>query len=171
MGDTADPNTGECMCGWVASGIVILWHQNYSSLNLIATNNVYAHKFTSSAFTWLLRSYGINSDTNGTDLKNAINSYATSYSKTVSATLGWTTVSAIINQINLDRPIICGGFIWDPQTNFTSTVSHYVVIYGYSDDYFVCHYGWQYYSQVYLSRALTTIWGDCVKITRTAPSN
>ena len=40
-------------------------------------------------------------------------------------------------------------------------IDHYIVIYGYSDSYYVCHYGYQGYSVVLLLKSNATL-GDGV---------
>lgn len=160
---STNPSTG--LCGWIACGIVILWHQNYTSTSMISTNNVVNKRFVNSDFTWLLRSYGNSSSTIASDLKKAISTYASTKNKPIFATTGWSTVSSIINSINLNRPIVSGGLLWNPHND--KMIMHYVVVYGYSDTHFVCHYGWPGYSQVYVSRGLNMIWGDYVRIGNT----
>lgn len=161
MGYPTDRSGSEYgMCGWVACGIAILWHQLTSGQSLISTNNVSGVVYTSDAFTWKLRSYGVYDDTWAIDLTSAVNQYATANNKPFGASLlllPAASISSIIS--NQHKPVVAGGNIWSSMHN--DFIDHYIVIYGYSDSYYVCHYGYQGYSVVLLLKSNATL-GDGV---------
>ena len=169
MGYAYDSVAGEGMCGWIASGIAILYLQLNSGARLIPTSPSYVsnNRFTGPAFTQLLRSYGNNSDTTGSDLAAAILSYADDKNYPLTATHYLTvSTSEMENIIDESIPVVAGGHIWDcQQNNPLQGVNHYIVIYGYDANEYICHYGWSNYSNVHFNRnAYVAIWGDMVKI-------
>ncbi|MBO4838304.1 MAG: hypothetical protein J5493_02915 [Lachnospiraceae bacterium] len=157
---TSRNGPGYGMCGWVACGIAILWHQLTSGQSLISTNNVSGGVYTSDAFTFKLRSYGIYDDTWAIDLASAVNQYAAANNKPLGASLlllPSASISSIIS--NQHKPVVAGGNVWSSMHN--DFIDHYMVIYGYSDSYYVCHYGYQGYSVVLLLKSNATL-GDGV---------
>lgn len=166
MGYAEDGDDG--MCGWIASGIAILYLQCNSGARVIPSNYVSSnYKFKGDGFTWLLRGYGVNSDTFGSDLASAIIGYATDRSFPLTATHTFvTSADHFITYIDKDLPVVAGGALWDCRSSSSyATVNHYIVIYGYnsSENEFVCHYGWPGKSCIYVNRDLrTNIWGDYV---------
>ena len=108
-----------------------------------------------------LRSYGQYSDTWAYDLVHAVNSYGTTNNKPIHASIllfpGSGTIANYIG--SLQKPVVAGGDIVSPQTG--STISHYVVVYGYSDTHYICHFGWANYSVVMLLKS-NAMFGDGV---------
>lgn len=113
MGYAEDGDDG--MCGWIASGIAILYLQCNSGARVIPSNYVSSnYKFKGDGFTWLLRGYGVNSDTFGSDLASAIIGYATDRSFPLTATHTFvTSADHFITYIDKDLPVVAGGALWD----------------------------------------------------------
>jgi len=168
MGYAYDYANEEGMCGWIASGIVILYIQCNSGAQVIPTTNAYVsnNKFTGNGFTWLLRGYGVDSDTIGSDLAGAILNYTDDYNFPLTATHRLIVSNNPFNYyINNDLPVVAGGRIWDCRGEWYEWVDHYIVIYGYNDSEYVCHYGWSGDNCIYFNRNQNVaVWGDMVNI-------
>ena len=145
MGYTTDGNAG--MCGWITSGIYLLWLHMRNNNSIIPQHYLTNGKFNGSSFTWLLRSYGLWSYTMISDLCTAINRYASVYSKPIFTTfLQNCNRTVIASYIDRGIPVLVKSTFPDNGCN----EMHYVVMYGHNSEYLICHFGWEGQSNTYI---------------------
>lgn len=155
-------------CGYIASGIVLLYIQNHSGLLVVPDDYLTSNglKYKNSGFSELLASYGSSNLTTAGLLAGDLNDYFDDNGYILTATSSlFGSANTTRNYIDDSVPLIIGGSF--PRPSNGESVLHNIVAYGYSGDNteFIVHYGWANYSQVRLSN-LTFISGatDYVKI-------
>ena len=159
------PANSDGVCGYVASGLVLLYFDYYHNGNFIDNGTYLASSgsaFKNGNFTKFLYENIGKSELNYTD--DAIN--ATQAAKVMQKYLSvsqnisvsyWSatmpTASDVVNQIDKGRPVIYTDRWYTPQSNSGDTVDHSIVIYGYnySTNDLVAHFGWEGYAEVMCS--------------------
>ena len=168
------PPDSKGICGYIASGLMLLWaDKNYNNnlINDFIFLNRTGKSFTGTNFTRLLRSYGTKDSSNaeGTlgaqSLKTVISDYCAATKCNI--TIGSQTIITKNKIISLlaTSPVLLTGNIVDASSDSIKYFYHDVVAYGYriysmGEPVLIVHYGFSNYSNValYYNTIETALW-------------
>ena len=148
------PDNTNGICGYIASGIVLLYYDYCLNKNYINNDflNSAGNAFKDTSFTRHLyedigvSGLGYSSATNASQIAQIMKTYL-SVDKGISVTtwVGWMpSVSDIIYQLqNRQIPVVYVDRFYDPRKTDNSTVDHDIVVYGYdTNNNLHTHFGW-----------------------------
>lgn len=150
-------STGNGVCGYVASGLVLLYYNKYENNNIIDSKYLASSgeafnggDLTKYLYNTIGSSLGYGTSLNATQVANVMKTYLNGRGISVTTwSANMPSKAAVVTQLKAGRPVVYVDRWNDPSTNGSSTTDHDIVIYGYDDDNnLIAHFGWAGYSHV-----------------------
>lgn len=155
-------------CGYIAAGMLMLWHRNVINTNFITSTFLVTHvngliSFRNADFTrHLISNHGSGGNSTAFSISGTLNSYMRARGFRYVAPIHVVpTTASIIRNLNEHRsPYILFGSLEDPSGG--NKVNHAVLVYGHSNNMLIAHFGWEGFSNVFVRG----IWGTGTMVNR-----
>ena len=160
------------VCGYIAAGIVLLYHDKYYNNSFIVNSTYLANQgkeFKDNSFTrhlyYTIGKSVLNYD-NSLTAGQAANVMKKYLSRDRNISINYWSITGPSESIikdkikNTKKPLIYENKFTSPKDDSSETVHHDVVIYGYNSKYLVAHFGWEDYSNVKCNGKALAVWNN-----------